>query len=146
MTKTAAPAPASFWDDRRLAEFVRLPGRPAAVHEVGEPQDPRFFQLLGLFLSVANIAGVLTGPGWHSALVAVLGGGGQRQARGARCLFERDRGASLRQAAFGGPQGGAAGEDAHLVAGEVARDARRPNVAPIFVTTSKSHSKMRLTA
>ena len=28
--------------------------QPAAVHEIGEPQDPRFFQLLGLFLSHAN--------------------------------------------------------------------------------------------
>ncbi|MDQ3441870.1 MAG: hypothetical protein M3478_16125, partial [Planctomycetota bacterium] len=33
---------------------VRLPGKPAAVKEVGEPQDQKFFQLLGLFLSDAN--------------------------------------------------------------------------------------------
>ncbi len=33
---------------------VRLPSEPAAVHEIGEPQDPRFFQLLGMFLSSAN--------------------------------------------------------------------------------------------
>src|SRR5688572_15755822 len=33
---------------------VKLPSKPAAVHEVGEPQDPRFFQLLGLFVSEAN--------------------------------------------------------------------------------------------
>ena len=33
---------------------IRLPARPAAVHEIGEPQDHRFFQLLGLFLSSAN--------------------------------------------------------------------------------------------
>jgi ribonucleotide reductase alpha subunit len=36
------------------SDFVRLPSRPAAVHEIGEPQDPRFFQLLGLMLSSAN--------------------------------------------------------------------------------------------
>jgi ribonucleoside-diphosphate reductase alpha chain len=33
---------------------IRLPGRPAAVKEIGEPQDPKFFQLLGLFASDAN--------------------------------------------------------------------------------------------
>src|SRR5439155_985108 len=33
---------------------VRLPSKPAAVHEIGEPQDPKFFQLLGLFLSDSN--------------------------------------------------------------------------------------------
>ncbi|HEV2295300.1 MAG TPA: LAGLIDADG family homing endonuclease [Tepidisphaeraceae bacterium] len=33
---------------------VRLPAKPAAVKEVGEPQDQKFFQLLGLFLSDAN--------------------------------------------------------------------------------------------
>jgi ribonucleoside-diphosphate reductase alpha chain len=33
---------------------VRLPSKPAAVHEVGEPQDRKFFQLLGLFLSDLN--------------------------------------------------------------------------------------------
>jgi ribonucleoside-diphosphate reductase alpha chain len=33
---------------------IRLTSRPAAVHEIGEPQDHRFFQLLGLFLSSAN--------------------------------------------------------------------------------------------
>jgi ribonucleoside-diphosphate reductase alpha chain len=33
---------------------LRLPSRPAAVHTIGEPQDARFFQLLGLFLSDAN--------------------------------------------------------------------------------------------
>src|SRR5687767_8983410 len=40
--------------DLTCADEVRLPARPAAVHEVGEPQDPKFFQLLGLFLSDAN--------------------------------------------------------------------------------------------
>jgi ribonucleoside-diphosphate reductase alpha chain len=33
---------------------VRLPSRSAAVHAIGDPQDPKFFQLLGLFLSDAN--------------------------------------------------------------------------------------------
>ncbi|HEY7088896.1 MAG TPA: LAGLIDADG family homing endonuclease [Tepidisphaeraceae bacterium] len=33
---------------------IRLPNRPAAVHEIGEPQDHRFFQLLGMFFSTAN--------------------------------------------------------------------------------------------
>jgi ribonucleoside-diphosphate reductase alpha chain len=33
---------------------VRLCSRPAAVIEIGEPQDYRFFQLLGLFASEAN--------------------------------------------------------------------------------------------
>ena len=33
---------------------VKLPGKPACVQEVGEPQDARFFQLLGLLLSDAN--------------------------------------------------------------------------------------------
>ena len=36
---------------------LRLPSRPAAVHTIGEPQDARFFQLLGLFLSDANGSG-----------------------------------------------------------------------------------------
>jgi ribonucleotide reductase alpha subunit len=36
------------------ADELRLPSRPAAVHAIGEPQDARFFQLLGLFLSDAN--------------------------------------------------------------------------------------------
>ncbi|HEX3356877.1 MAG TPA: LAGLIDADG family homing endonuclease, partial [Tepidisphaeraceae bacterium] len=33
---------------------IRLPNHPATVQEIGEPQDHRFFQLLGLFLSCAN--------------------------------------------------------------------------------------------
>ena len=33
---------------------VRLPGKPACVQEIGEPQDARFFQLVGLLLSDAN--------------------------------------------------------------------------------------------
>ncbi len=49
---------------------VKLPSLPAAVQEVGEPQDPQFFQLLGLFFSKAN--------GSHDAihLDSCLGGGG----------------------------------------------------------------------
>ena len=31
---------------------------------------------LGLWVSVINLAGVFAGPGWHSLVVAVLGGGG----------------------------------------------------------------------
>jgi ribonucleoside-diphosphate reductase alpha chain len=33
---------------------IRLPYKPATVQEIGEPQDHRFFQLLGLFLSSTN--------------------------------------------------------------------------------------------
>jgi ribonucleoside-diphosphate reductase alpha chain len=33
---------------------VKLPSKPAAVHEIGEPQDAHFFQLLGLFVSETN--------------------------------------------------------------------------------------------
>src|SRR5262245_45690268 len=33
---------------------IRLPSKPAAVHEIGEPQDHRFFQLLGMFFSSVN--------------------------------------------------------------------------------------------
>ena len=36
---------------------LRLPSRPAAVHQIGEPQDAKFFQLLGLFVSDANGSG-----------------------------------------------------------------------------------------
>jgi ribonucleoside-diphosphate reductase alpha chain len=39
------------------ADELRLPSRPAAVHAIGEPQDARFFQMLGLFLSDANGSG-----------------------------------------------------------------------------------------
>ena len=37
-----------------IDDEVRLPAKPACVQEIGEPQDPKFFQLLGLFLSGAN--------------------------------------------------------------------------------------------
>ena len=40
--------------DLTSADEVKLPSQPAAVQEVGDPQDPRFFQMLGLFLSEAN--------------------------------------------------------------------------------------------
>jgi ribonucleotide reductase alpha subunit len=33
---------------------IRLPHKTSAVQEIGEPQDPKFFQMLGLFLSDAN--------------------------------------------------------------------------------------------
>jgi ribonucleoside-diphosphate reductase alpha chain len=36
------------------ADEIKLVSRPAAVQEIGEPQDPRFFQMLGLFVSGAN--------------------------------------------------------------------------------------------
>lgn len=31
---------------------------------------------LGVWLSAINVIGVLAGPGWHSLVVAILGGGG----------------------------------------------------------------------
>lgn len=31
---------------------------------------------LGLWLTISNIAGVLAGPGWHSLIISVAGGGG----------------------------------------------------------------------
>src|SRR5205823_3456875 len=40
--------------DLTPSDEIRLPSKPAAVHEIGEPQDPRLFQLVGLFLSSAN--------------------------------------------------------------------------------------------
>src|SRR5829696_9361402 len=40
--------------DLTPSDEIRLPSKPAAVHEIGEPQDPRLFQLLGLFVSHAN--------------------------------------------------------------------------------------------
>ena len=40
--------------DLTTKDEVRLPSKPAAVQEIGEPQDARFFQLLGLFLSSEN--------------------------------------------------------------------------------------------
>ncbi len=40
--------------DLTTDDEIRLPSKPAAVQEIGEPQDPRLFQLLGLFVSSAN--------------------------------------------------------------------------------------------
>jgi ribonucleoside-diphosphate reductase alpha chain len=40
--------------DLTTSDEVRLPSKPAAVHEIGEPQDEKFFQLLGMFLSETN--------------------------------------------------------------------------------------------
>src|SRR5256885_144694 len=40
--------------DLTTNDEVKLPSRPACVQEIGEPQDPRFFQLLGLFFSPAD--------------------------------------------------------------------------------------------
>ncbi|HEX2973269.1 MAG TPA: LAGLIDADG family homing endonuclease, partial [Tepidisphaeraceae bacterium] len=45
------------WVEARFltpADQVKLPSQPACDEEIGEPQDARFFQLLGLFLSQAN--------------------------------------------------------------------------------------------
>ena len=36
------------------SDEVRLPFKPAAVEEIGEPQDPRFFELLGMLISESN--------------------------------------------------------------------------------------------
>jgi len=33
---------------------IKLPGKPACVQEIGEPVDPHFFHLVGLFVSCAN--------------------------------------------------------------------------------------------
>src|SRR5688572_22388327 len=40
--------------DLTTNDEVKLPSKPACVQEIGEPQDSRFFQLLGLFLSQSN--------------------------------------------------------------------------------------------
>ena len=40
--------------DLQPSDEVRLPSKPACVSEIGQPQDPRFFELLGLLLSDAN--------------------------------------------------------------------------------------------
>ncbi|GAA5179436.1 hypothetical protein GCM10023322_09390 [Rugosimonospora acidiphila] len=36
----------------------------------------RDLMALGIWLSISNIAGVLAGPGWHSLVISVAGGGG----------------------------------------------------------------------
>ncbi|HET6478623.1 MAG TPA: transporter [Actinoplanes sp.] len=48
-----------------------------ALHMAGGAiWDDRNLFLLGAWTSVINIVGVLVGPGWHSLIVAVAGGGG----------------------------------------------------------------------
>ncbi len=45
------------WIDAReltTDDELRLLSKPATMNQIGEPQDPRFFQLLGLFVSAAN--------------------------------------------------------------------------------------------
>ena len=49
---------------------IKLPSQPAMVAEIGEPQDPCFYQLLGLLFSTAN------GRSDAIALESCLGGGG----------------------------------------------------------------------
>ena len=38
--------------------------------------EDRAFYVLGLWITVVNVIGVVIGPGWHALIVAVLGGGG----------------------------------------------------------------------
>ena len=40
--------------DLTCDDEVKLPAAPACVEEIGEPQDPRFFHLLGLYMSESN--------------------------------------------------------------------------------------------
>src|SRR5438105_4890455 len=40
--------------DLTTSDEIKLPSKPACVQEIGEPQDARFFQLLGMFVSAAN--------------------------------------------------------------------------------------------
>jgi ribonucleoside-diphosphate reductase alpha chain len=40
--------------DLTSSDEIKLPSEAATVQEIGEPQDPKFFQLLGLFSSSAN--------------------------------------------------------------------------------------------
>ncbi|HWB53780.1 MAG TPA: LAGLIDADG family homing endonuclease, partial [Tepidisphaeraceae bacterium] len=55
--------------DLTAEDEVKLPSRAACVSEIGEPQDARFFQLLGLFVSTANSSadGVRLDACLHSA-------------------------------------------------------------------------------
>jgi hypothetical protein len=52
-------------------------GLTGALHMAGGAiwNDPYLFAL-GAIISIANIVGVLVGPGWHSLIVAIVGGGG----------------------------------------------------------------------
>ena len=36
------------------SDEVRLPAKPATTEAVGEPNDPQFFELLGLFVSTSR--------------------------------------------------------------------------------------------
>ena len=36
------------------ADDIKLPSEPATVQQIGEPQDPRFFQMLGMLISTTN--------------------------------------------------------------------------------------------
>jgi ribonucleoside-diphosphate reductase alpha chain len=40
--------------DLTTQDEIKLPSEPATVQEIGEPQDAKFFQLLGMFFSSAN--------------------------------------------------------------------------------------------
>src|SRR5208282_3017888 len=40
--------------DLNNTDEVKLPSSTAAVQEIGQPRDERFFQLLGLFIATAN--------------------------------------------------------------------------------------------
>ncbi|MEV6494186.1 transporter [Actinoplanes sp. NPDC051633] len=52
-------------------------GLTAALHMVaGVLYKDTVFYYLGIGVSAANVAGVIAGPGWHSLIIAVLGGGG----------------------------------------------------------------------
>jgi hypothetical protein len=52
-------------------------GLTGALHMAGGAiWDDRSLFLLGAFVSVANVAGLIAGPGWHSLVMAVAGGGG----------------------------------------------------------------------
>jgi hypothetical protein len=48
-----------------------------ALHMAGSAiwQDPSLF-VLGAWTSLVNVAGIAAGPGWHSVIVAIAGGGG----------------------------------------------------------------------
>ncbi|GAA0816265.1 transporter [Spirilliplanes yamanashiensis] len=52
-------------------------GLTGVLHMAGGAAfDDRHLFVLGAGISVVNVAGVLAGPGWHSLVVAVAGGGG----------------------------------------------------------------------
>jgi hypothetical protein len=48
-----------------------------ALHMAGGAiWNDRSLFLLGAWISLTNVVGVLVGPGWHSLIVGVAGGGG----------------------------------------------------------------------